>query len=78
MKRCTAHENHGRILLAFVSACVVSKNPKTLNLSPMADDAITWGGIRGLGSPLYICGYNALYIINYPVYLCVVFAAREA
>ena len=29
--------------------------PKTPNLSPMADDTITQGGIRGLGSPLYIC-----------------------
>ena len=25
------------------------------NLSPMADDTITRGGIQGLGSPLYIC-----------------------
>ena len=24
----------------------------------MADDAITWGGIGGLGSPVYICGDN--------------------
>ena len=26
---------------------------------PMADDAITQGGIRGLGSPLYICAHVA-------------------
>ena len=38
---------------AFV-LCVVGKNPKTPNLSPMADDAITWGGIGGLGSLVYI------------------------
>ena len=37
---------------------VISKNPKTPNLSPMADDAITRGGIQGLGSPAYICGPN--------------------
>ena len=42
----------------FVFACVVSKNPKTQNLSPMADDAITRGSIRGLGPPLYICVLN--------------------
>ena len=32
------------------------KNPKTPNLSPMADDAITRSGIGGLGSPVYIYG----------------------
>ena len=47
-----AHEDRGCICFA----CVVGKKPKTPNLSPMADDAITRGGIRGLGSPLYICG----------------------
>ena len=31
-----------------------AKNPKTPTLSPMADDAITRGSIRGLGSPVYI------------------------
>ena len=35
---------------------VVTKNPKTPNLNPMADDAITRGGIQGLGSPMYVCG----------------------
>ena len=34
----------------------VGKNWKTPNLIPLADDAVTWGGIRGLGSPVYICG----------------------
>ena len=34
--------------------CVVGKNQNTPNLSPMADDAITRGGILGLGSPFYI------------------------
>ena len=33
---------------------MVGKIPKTPNLSPMVDDAITWDGIGGLGSPLYI------------------------
>ena len=41
---------------AFVFACVVGKIPKTPNLNPMADKAITRGGIQGLGSSLYICG----------------------
>ena len=31
--------------------------PEDSSLSPMADNAITRGGIWGLGSPLYICGY---------------------
>ena len=35
--------------------CVVSKNPQTPNLSPMADEAITRGGTGSLISPLYIC-----------------------
>ena len=56
-KRHTAHEDCGCICFAFVSACVDSKNPNTPNLSPIADDAITRGGNRGLGSPLYICGW---------------------
>ena len=49
-------EDCGRILFVRVSACVVGKNPNTPNLSPMADEAITQEGIRGLSSPLYICG----------------------
>ena len=58
MKRGTVHEDHERICFAFVFACVVGKNLKTPNLSPMADDAATWGGIGGLGSPVYICGFE--------------------
>ena len=34
------------------------QKPEDPNLSQMADDAITRGGIRGLGSPSYICGYR--------------------
>ena len=34
-------------------------NLNTPNLSPMADDAITRGGVRGLGSLLYICNYTS-------------------
>ena len=41
------------LCICFCMCC--QQKPKTPNLSPMADDAITWGGIRGLGSPLYIC-----------------------
>ena len=43
-------------IFAFVFACVVGINPKTHNLSPRAENAITRGGIQGLGSPLYMCG----------------------
>ena len=35
----------------FGFACVVGKNLKTSNFSPMAYDDITRGSIRGLGSP---------------------------
>ena len=38
--------------------CVCQQKPKDLHLSPMADDAIKRGGIRGLGSPLDICGFD--------------------
>ena len=55
-----AHEDRGRTGFVFVLAYVVGKNPKTPNLSPMADDAITWGGIGGLGYPVYIYGHNML------------------
>ena len=45
--------------LFYVCFCVCGlQNPKTPNLSPMADDAITQGGTWGQGSPLYICRYN--------------------
>ena len=44
------HEDHGCILFAFVSMCLVSKDPNTPNLSSMAEGAITQGSIAGLGS----------------------------
>ena len=47
---------NGLVLRKLVFACVVGKNQKTPKLSPMADDAITRGGIGGLGSLVYICG----------------------
>ena len=58
MKRCTARKDRRQILFVFVSMRVVGQNVNTPNSSPMADNAITQGGIRGLGSPLYICGHN--------------------
>ena len=52
--------------IAFVFAYVVGINWKTFNLSPMADDAITRGGIQGLGSPVYIyVQYCAVTSCNY-------------
>ena len=49
---------HAKIVNAFVHLFlrVIGKNPKTLKLSPMADEAITRGGIGSLGSlvPLYL------------------------
>ena len=40
-----AQEDGERICLASSFACVISKNLKTPKLSPMADEAITRGGI---------------------------------
>ena len=46
-----------------VCFCVCGwKTQKTPKLSPMADDASTWGGIRGLESPLYICAPTPFFI----------------
>ena len=55
VKHCLAHEDSGRLGFAFVFVCMGGKNPKTLKLSPRADDAITQGGIGGLGFLVYIC-----------------------
>ena len=55
-------------VLRLFFACLVGKNPETPNLSPMADDAITWGGMRGLGSPLYICGQDRDITVHYTVW----------
>ena len=52
------HKDHGPILFAIVSACVVGKNQNIPNWSSMADDAITQGGIEVLGSPFSICGLH--------------------
>ena len=48
------HKDRGRICIKFIFACVVGNNPKTPNLSPMADNPIARGDIGGLGSPVYI------------------------
>ena len=48
---------HTKIVSTFVLHLllrVVGKNLKTPKLSPMADDAITWGGIGSLVSLVYI------------------------
>ena len=53
VKRCAVREYHERICFAFALVCEVGKTPK---LSPMAEDAITQGGIGSLVSLVYICG----------------------
>ena len=59
-KNAARREDREHICFAFISACVVSKNPKPTKLSPIADDAITWSGIRGLVPLVYICGLNSI------------------
>ena len=54
--RETTRKDRERICCAFAFVCVIGKNLKTPKLSPMADDAITRGGIGGLGSLVYIYG----------------------
>ena len=56
VKRHMAHKDQGRIVFAFDFVCMVSRNPKTNKLSPMADNIIKRGGLGGLGSLVYICG----------------------
>ena len=53
-------KDHGCIGFAFAFECVIAKNLKTPKLSPMADSAITRGGIGGLGSLVYICVQNSV------------------
>ena len=50
-----ARKDHGRICFAFVFCMCGQQKPEDPNLSPMADDAITLGGIQGLESPFYVC-----------------------
>ena len=57
-KHQISREDHENICFAFVFACVGVKNPKTPKLSPMAENSITWGGIGGLGSLVYINGVH--------------------
>ena len=51
---------------AFVFACVVGKN-QSPQIEPhaMAGDAITCGGIGGLGSLVYICGLVTMSMIDF-------------
>ena len=49
-----ALDDHGRIyIFTFVFACVVGKNMKAPSLSPKANDTITRGSVRGMGSPFH-------------------------
>ena len=54
-----------KIVSALIFACMVGKNPQTLKLSPIADNAIIRGSIGGLGSLVYICGLNANPFVTY-------------
>ena len=45
---------------AFVSTCVVVKNPNSPNWCSMADDSITRGGIGVLGFPFYLWSHFKL------------------
>ena len=45
---------------------------------PIADNAIKQGSIRGLGSPLYICGVSSSYFnLQYPQWFCVISDLRS-
>ena len=49
-------EDNGCILFNFVFVFMVSKDPKTQNLSSTADKTITHANVGGLGSLVYLCG----------------------
>ena len=66
MKINTRKTPHGRRRLWMHLFCICfcmcgRQNPKTLNLSPMADITITQGCIQGLESLLYICVSNSIF-----------------
>ena len=48
------------VLRLFLRVCTGRQNPKTPKLIPIADDAITQGGIGGLVSMVSICGIFTL------------------
>ena len=54
VKSRAVNEDPQCICFVFAFACVVGKNPKTPKLNPMADNAITRGGIGSLVSLVYL------------------------
>ena len=68
VKRCMVRKYRRRIDFSFVFAYVVGKNPKTPKVNPMAENAITRGGIGSLGS-----------LVNFDARICpCVFSAMDA
>ena len=51
-----AHKAHGRTCFVIVFVPVVIINPKMHNFWPMADDAITLDGMKGVKFLFYIYG----------------------
>ena len=65
-KKPSRRKDCERICFVFVFACVVGKN-QSPQIEPhaMAGDAITCGGIGGLGSLVYICGLVTMSMIDF-------------
>ena len=65
------------VVNAFVFAWVVGKETKTVNLSPIANEAIAWGDdIQGLGYPWYTCDFNHIAFFYAFVHVILIFALK--
>ena len=77
--KCKNAAQHAKIINAFVLHLFLSvwsaKTRRPPKLSPMADDAITRGGVEGLVSLVYICGnWGTLLLLKYyPLYILIHF-----
>ena len=72
MKKNMCKMLHGawRFWIYLFCMCGWQRDPSTSNLSPMADNAITQGGIQCLGSPLYICALARLFTCTVSSSIC--------
>ena len=68
IKPCRARKDRGCICITFVFACVVGETLKTPIWAPWLMTPVTWGGIGGLGSPVYISVFHT--VSSYSIWYC--------
>ena len=73
VRRSWKHLHCEGFFFFFFFACVVCKNPKTPDLSPMADHAITWDDIWGLDLPC-IPVISSFILVNHCIHSCSLFS----